>query len=188
MARLGQVSVSVGGQEGFDVHLAASRVHLAAMTALDDIEFRTARGDDPIEYRSYMRIYWDIQVGIDPGFTRRSDAFLDSWIEDVRDRETERNTHNGIALHEGEIVGLYTVRAHDVYGRLGAHVAGLWVHEDYRRMGVAATLREQAEAWARGIGAEFLSANVHVDNERMLELSEEAGFEVFQLHIRKDLR
>jgi len=155
--------------------------------SLDDIEIRTARRHDAAEYRAYVRLFWDIQIGIDPTFTRRTDEFLDRWIESVRLRETDRNTHDGVALHGGEIVGLYLVRAHDMYGSLGAHVAGLWVHEEYRGLGIAGLLRAAAETWARGIGAEFLSANVHVDNMRMLRISRDAGFHVYQLNIRKPL-
>lgn len=157
------------------------------LVTLDDIEFRTLQRDDPVEYRAYARIFWDIQVGIDPYFRRRTDEFIDSWLESVRDRETDRNAHSGIALHDDRIVGIYVVRAHDAYGLLGAHVAGLWIHEDYRRMGITRRLREDAEAWARGIGAAFMEANVHVDNTRMLEISKEAGYRVFRINIRKDL-
>jgi len=179
-----------------DVYLAAGRAAPTSVweaqppprrAAPDDIDLRTVRRDDPAEYRAYARRFWDVQVGIDPTFVRRTDEFIDRWIDSVRLRETDRNTHNGVALHDGEIVGLYLVRAHDMYGRLGAHVAGLWVHEGYRGLGLAARLREAAEAWARGIGAEFLSANVHVGNTRMLRISQEAGFEVHQVNIRKPL-
>jgi GNAT superfamily N-acetyltransferase len=145
-----------------DVYLAADRAAPTSAEAalsprrrramLDDIELRTVRRDDPVEFRAYARRFWDIQLGIDPTFTRRTDEFLDQWIDSVRLRETDRNTH-----------------------------------EELRGLGLAARLREAAETWARAIGAEFLSANVHVANTRMLRISEAAGFEVHQVNIRKRL-
>ena len=154
-ARLGQVSVSVGGHP--DASLTASRAHSRTrhVISIDEIEFRTVRRDDPAEYRAYMRLFWDVQADLDPNITRRTDEWLDAWIESVHGRETHRSTRNGVALHEGRIVGLYTLRAHDVLGRLGAHVTCVWVHDRYRRIGIAKRLRQEAEAWALAIGAEL---------------------------------
>lgn len=172
-----------------DASLAASRARSRArpVISIDQIEFRTVHPDDPAEYRAYMRLFWDIQIDLNPTFTRRTDEWLDNWVEAARVRETHRNARNGVALHDRRIVGLYAARTHDAHGRLVAHVAGLWVHEDYRRIGIAARLREEAEAWARGVGAEYLEANVDVHNARMLELSRRAGFEVVRLNLRKEL-
>lgn len=155
-ARLGRVSVSVGGHP--DGSLTASRARFRArpVTSIDEIEFRTVCPHDPGEYRAYMRLFWDVQTDLEPSTPRRTDEWLDAWIESVRARETHLSVRNGVALHDSRIVGLYIVRAHDAFGRRTAIVTCVWVHERYRSLGIARRLRQEAEAWALAIGAELL--------------------------------
>ena len=68
-----------------------------------------------------------------------------------------------------------------------AHIAGLWVHPDYRRLGIARRLKSDGEDWARSVGARFLNTNLEAENEGMLRLDQEQGFRVFRLNMRKDL-
>ena len=155
--------------------------------SLEEIEFRTVRADDPKEFRTYLRIFWDIPLQHNRYFTKRSDAFIDDWMASARAQETEQNTHSGIAVHGDDIVGIHILRAYEEYERQGAHIAGLWVREDLRRFGIARRLKEAGEAWARSIGAEWLNTNVQADNAQMLRINERAGFRLFRMNLRKDL-
>ncbi|MEZ4651026.1 MAG: GNAT family N-acetyltransferase [Candidatus Eisenbacteria bacterium] len=153
-----------------------------------DIEFRTVDTEKPMEWRTFLRIFWDIPLSQNRYFTPRSDEFVDQWMESARETETERNTFSGVALHDGTIVGIHLIRTYEEYERLGAHIAGLWVHPDYRRRGIAGRLKELGEAWAHEVGAEFLNTNVQVGNEEMLRINEVRGFVPFRISMRKDLR
>jgi GNAT superfamily N-acetyltransferase len=156
------------------------------MVSITEIEFRTVRSADAAEYCTYLRLFWDIPIGLNH-FTRRSDEFIENWMRSARAKETDLNTFSGIALHRGAIVGVHILRTYEEYERLGAHIAGLWVREGYRGIGIARRLKENGEGWARRVGAEFLNTNVHVENAGMLRINERAGFRVFRLNMRKDL-
>jgi len=157
------------------------------MVSIAEIEFRTVRVADVAEYRAYLRIFWDIPLGLNRYFTQRSDEFIDDWMRSARSRETDLNTFSGIALHQSAIVGVHILRIYEEYERRGAHIAGLWVRDGYRGLGIARTLKEDGEAWARRVGAAFLNTNVHVENTEMARFNEKAGFKVFRLNMRKDL-
>lgn len=158
------------------------------MAAISEIEFRTVRVDDPAEHRAYLRLFWDIPLALDRYFKRRSDEFVEEWMESARAKETELDTFSGIALHRDEIVGVHILRVFEEYERLGVHIAGLWVREGYRGIGIARRLKEDGEVWARRLGAAFLNTNVQAGNERMLGINEKAGFAVYRLNMRKDLQ
>jgi len=157
------------------------------MVSSADVEFRTVRVGDDAEYRAYLRLFWDIPIGLNRYFTRRSDEFIEDWMRSARTNETDLNTFSAIALHRGAIVGLHILRIYEEYERRGAHIAGLWVSEGYRGIGIARRLKENGEAWARRVGAEFLNTNVNVEHSQMLRINEMAGFRPFRLNMRKDL-
>jgi GNAT superfamily N-acetyltransferase len=117
----------------------------------------------------------------------RSSAYIESEIAKAREEDDETNTFAGVALFAGEIVGLHLLRRFEEGDRVGVHVAGLWVAESHRRNGVARTLKQLGEAWARSIGASFLNSNVHVKNARMLEINRRLGFEPQRVNLRKRL-
>lgn len=154
---------------------------------LSEIEFRELDYTSEAETRAYLRLLWDLPLEQNAYFTRRSEAFLEDWMQKARATENPANTYNGIALHLGEIVGLHVLRRYEEYEQVGAHIAGLWVHPSRHKMGIARTLKEKGEAWARSIGATFINTNVHAGNERMLEINARAGFSLFRYNMRKRL-
>jgi GNAT superfamily N-acetyltransferase len=157
------------------------------MFSLEAIEFRTVRQEDDAEFLAYLRLFWDHPLGQNPYFKQRTDAFVERWARSARERETSDNTFSGIALHGEEIVGLHLLRLYDEYEGPAAHIAALWVHPDYRRIGIARRLKLKGEVWARIVGAKFLNTNVTPENDAMLRLNEDHGFRVFRLNMRKDL-
>ena len=157
------------------------------MISLETIEFRTVRREGDAEFLAYQRLFWDLPLSQNPYFERRTDEFVESWARSARERETPDNTFSGIALHGEKIVGLHLLRFYEEYEGPAAHIAGLWVHPDYRRIGIARRLKIDGEAWARSVGARFLNTNVMPENAAMLRLNQAEGFHVFRLNMRKDL-
>lgn len=154
---------------------------------LQHIEFRTLDYSNDTEMRTYLRLFWDILLEYNEYFTRRSEEFLTDYMETARKTETPDNTYSGIALRNGKIVGLHIVRRFEEWEQVGAHIVALWVHPDYRGLGIARRFKTEGENWARSVGATFMNSNVHTGNYRMLELSEQAGFTPFRLNLRKRL-
>jgi len=154
---------------------------------LQDIEFRTLDYSDDVEMRTYLRLFWDVPLEHNEYFTRRSDEFLADYMETARRTETPDNTFPGIALHGNEIVGLHIVRRFEEWEQIGAHIVVLWVHPDYRGIGIARKFKADGESWALSVGAMFMNSNIHPGNHRMLEIAEQSGFSLFRYNMRKRL-
>lgn len=159
------------------------------------IEFRTLDYRDVAEVRAFLEVLYAISVEGDEFHFDKSPEFIDRAVIKARREEDESNTFAGIALerHGGgtdrrrEIVGLHILRRFEEGPLIGAHIAGLWVAEHRRRMGVARRLKAMGESWARGIGAGFLNSNVLVNNQRMLNLNQDLGFVPYRINLRKRL-
>src|SRR5262245_40042261 len=119
------------------------------MATVGDIEFRTLDYANDAEMHSYFRLFWDLPLEHNEYFTRRSGSLLDEWLRKARENERPSNTFSGIALDRGRIVGLHILHRYEEYEQVGAHIAGLWVHPDYLHLGIARTLKENGESWAR---------------------------------------
>lgn len=154
---------------------------------LQHIEFRTLDYSDESEMRRYLRLFWDVPLEHNEYFTRRSEEFLTDYMETARRTETPDNTFSGIALHRDEIVGLHIVRRFEEWEQIGAHIVVLWVHPDFRGLGIARKFKIDGENWARSTGATFMNSNIHPGNRRMLDIAQQAGFSLFRLNMRKRL-
>lgn len=67
------------------------------------------------------------------------------------------------------------------------NIITLWVHPNYRGQQLAFQLKSRAEHWARHSGLILMQTSVHKDNQRMLQLNEESGYELAYLNMRKKL-
>ena len=151
------------------------------------IEYRTLNYADTNEMRRYLVLFYGIPAVLDEFYRPKSAEFIEASIVAAREQEVPTNTFSGIAVEHGEVVGLHILRRFEESGLVGAHIAGLWVDERRRGIGVARTLKEHGEAWARSIGAGFLNTNVQADNVRMLEINERYGFKPYRINLRKRL-
>lgn len=154
---------------------------------LQDIEFRTLDYSSDTEIRAYLRLFWDTPLEHNEYFTPRSEEYITECLDTARRTETPANTYPGIALHEGKIVGVHIVRRFEEWEQVGAHIAVLWVHPEYRGLGIARKFKTAGENWARSVGATFMNSNIHPSNHRMLAIAEQAGFSTFRLNMRKRL-
>lgn len=151
------------------------------------IDYRTLDYKDIGEVRQYLTLLYAISAEGDAYHFEKSPEFIDRCIVRARREEDESNTFSGLARVKRQIVGLHIVRRFEEGPVVGGHVAGLWVHEAYRRQGVATRLKAMGESWARSIGASFLNSNVLVGNQRMLDLNHKLGLQDYRINLRKRL-
>lgn len=151
------------------------------------IEYRTLDYKDVAEVREYLRLLYAISVDGDEFHFEKSDELIDRAVIKARREENASNTFAGLAREARQIVGVHLLRRVEEGPLIGAHAAGLWVAERWRRQGVAKTLKARGEAWARSIGAEFMSTNVLVGNTAMLALNHALGYRDYRIHLRKRL-
>lgn len=152
------------------------------------IEFRTLDYANTAEIQRYLELFYEIPAELDDAYyVPKSSDFIASCIATAREQEDPTNTFCGIALTQDEIVGLHILRRFQDSAVVGAHIAGLWVAEEHRRAGIARSLKERGEEWARSIGASFVNTNVAVTNVRMIEINQRIGFKPYKVNLRKRL-
>jgi len=153
------------------------------------ITYRWLDYEDPDEVRHVLEIFYSIPEALNPWWVAPTESFLEEVVLQAIAEETRDNTFAGVAFDGGDamLVGFHVVRRFEEWGRIGAHIAALWVAPEWRGLGIGAELKRRGEAWAREIGASFLNTNVSVDNARMLEINRAQGFEPVKLNLRKRL-
>ena len=72
-------------------------------------------------------------------------------------------------------------------GSKSANIATLWVHPSYRKQGLAKNLKRRGIEWARKEKLECITTSVHTTNERMVEINQDAGFEVLSVNMKLKL-
>jgi ribosomal protein S18 acetylase RimI-like enzyme len=92
------------------------------------------------------------------------------------------------AFDDATMVGVIHLERMTIDKRPACHIQGLWVHPNYRGHGVAKRLKELGEEWGKKMGSEFMDSNVRVENEKMIKLNEQLGYEVARLNFRKRLK
>ena len=90
------------------------------------------------------------------------------------------------AYHDGKLVGFHAIKLmeQDV---IFAHIATFWVHSDHQRTGIGRQLKMQGEEWARTMNCRYIQTSVHLNNPRMLEINEKAGYKVISQIMQKTL-
>mgnify|MGYP002641873715 FL=1 len=153
---------------------------------LADIVFRQLNYADRDEVSRFQHLFWQVPVDLDDEYlSERTPEFMAAYIDRAIATENETNTFSAMALYQGKIVGLHVLRKMSLLDSVGAHIANLWVDENYRRKGIAKELKKRGELWAKSIGAEFLNTNVHPDNETMLAFNKAQGFQPYKINMRK---
>jgi len=90
------------------------------------------------------------------------------------------------AFHDGMLVGFHAIKLmeQDV---IFVHIATFWVHSDFQRTGIGRQLKIQGEEWARSMNCRYIQTSVHMNNPRMLEINEKAGYKVISQNMQKSL-
>ncbi len=89
----------------------------------------------------------------------------------------------------GDRIGYINVRegSDDVLGEACGYVALLAVKREYEGKGVARSLVEEAERWARGMGFSRIALDVFASNDHALKVYERAGFQPETVRVIKKL-
>ena len=151
-----------------------------------DIIFRDLDYSNKIEVSNFMQLFWSVPFSLgDEYIPKQSNDFIEDYISKAIESENESNTFSGIAFHNSKIVGIHVLRKFTEFDSVGAHIANLWVHEDYRKLGVATELKKRGESWAISIGANFINTNVLPKNDMMLDMNTNSGFTPYKVNMRK---
>lgn len=149
------------------------------------ITFRTANKNDDAELDFLAETDSKIPLLYDPNFPWDSCAV--SSRRDLFANKLDTNDFFEIAISDEKIVGFHIVKKIP-YGKLFAGlIITLWVHDDFRNKGIAKTLKDHAEAWAKSLKLDHLETSVHANNKRMLKINENSGFQVAQITLRKKI-
>gem|GEM_PF-544086 len=93
-----------------------------------------------------------------------------------------------VVVNEGKIIGFHFMyQFKSSHGLMAAHVHTIWVHPDFRKRGIAKTLKDRGERWAKEHRLDHISTFVHGKNSAMLDLNEELGYELVGYKLRKPL-
>lgn len=148
-------------------------------------QFRAVNKNDLWEMRFIAEADSRIPLEFDPNYqfeTSSIDARLD-YYHKLKDDDFFQ-----VVAFEGKIIGFHIVGKipYPPNFQVG-NIVTLWIAPEFRSQGLAAQLKQQAEAWAQTQGLIFLQTNVHKNNTRMLEMNSQNGYDVAYLHLRKRL-
>lgn len=139
------------------------------------MQFREATTEDATEIEEkLLRPAFREDEQLDPEFNELREEGVESagceyWLDDE-----ERTMF--VAETDGELIAQISVVISEtppIYERgPRAHVDGLYVKKAYRRNGIATSLIEGVEEWAKANGCETLGITVHTDNEQARALYE----------------
>jgi ribosomal protein S18 acetylase RimI-like enzyme len=130
-------------------------------------------------------------------------SFREASGDDAPDSESERvkNTANilikltngerkyyCLAVFEGEnMIAIHFLNRQELDRQPACHIHGLFVHPEYRGIGIATRLKAMGEEWARAMGCAFMDSHVRTTNERMLAINEKLGYTIARYNLRKSL-
>ena len=151
-----------------------------------DILFRQLNYADRDEVSRFQHLFWQVPASLEDEYLSEiTPEFIAAYIDRALTTENETNTFSGLALYQEKIIGIHVLRRMSLLDSVGAHIANLWVDENYRGKGIANELKKRGELWAKSIGAEFLNSQIQSDNETMLALNKAQGFKPYKINMRK---
>lgn len=93
-----------------------------------------------------------------------------------------------VVIESGRIVGYHFLNQFKApHGVMAASVQTLWVDPEYRRRGLAKTLKGRGEAWAKEQRLDHISTFVHAKNSAMSSLNQDFGFELVGYKLKKTI-
>lgn len=118
----------------------------------------------------------------------RRDAVAAEFIEKRNNQNNENEKYHCLAAFDGnEMIASHFLDKYMIEGKMACHIHALWVSDKYRGLGIARTLKEMGEVWARKMNCIFMDSNTKVTNAGMIALNKELGYTIARYNFRKSL-
>ncbi len=154
------------------------------------IDYREINKSDLAEIRQFFVCNEYCWRDSDPeGFVERTDEKRDSvaneFIEKLKDGNEK---YHCLAGFDGiEMIASHFLDRYMIEGKMACHIHALWVNHNYRGYGIARTLKEMGEVWARKMNCAFMDSNTKVTNTGMITLNKDLGYSIARYNFRKNL-
>ena len=150
---------------------------------------------EPVRDRTALRScvveLQDFERGLEPGLPK-GEEMADRYLAHMLQRCVEASGRIFVAEEGGAVVGFVGVLGCVVpepdEKQAYAYVSDLVVLPAYRRRGLGRALLEQAEAYARAMGARALRVGVLARNDDAARLYRRLGFGDYTIQLNKPLR
>ena len=93
-----------------------------------------------------------------------------------------------VVLNNDQIIGFHVLYLIDKAFAKISNISTFWIHPDFRQQGIGKKLKQMGEEWSRENNCDYIQTNVHRLNDRMIQINEDAGFQVTYLNMRKHLK
>ena len=142
----------------------------------DHINVRNINFDNSDEVKKVALIHEEMPKLWNPEYNL-SPAELDERIELIK---THGNNDDFIYLvglsDDGEIVAIEWGEVKEIHNEKAVYISSIWVDDNFRGTRVVKLLNAKLENWAKTRGANFISIDVHYNNERMIKLAQLFGY------------
>ncbi len=150
-------------------------------------EYTQPNYGDPAELHRLAEIHESAPLNWDPEYVVTEER-IQIWVRKLEKTKTDPQYCYLVARIAGELVGTHWLEVIDEDGRSVAHITSLWVHNDFRRQGIATRLKQLGEEWALGQGVEAVKTQVFFANTRMIAFNQSLGFEAGHVEMEKRLK
>lgn len=152
-----------------------------------EITFRKVNLQDPDEMQ--------LIAGIDMTIPALFDSVFEVNEETISDRlkqlmKCKPDDFFDVAIDaDGKIIGYHFMNQFKFppTGLMAADVQTLWVDPAFRKQGIAKTLKERGEKWAKEHKLSHIWTFVHCKNTSMLPLNQKLGYELVGYRMRKSM-
>lgn len=152
-----------------------------------EITYRRVNLDNAEEMQFIAAIDMAIPAKFDPIF-QVNEKTISERLEQLM--KCQPNDFFEVAVNENKkIVGYHFLNQFKgPHGILAASIQTLWVDPEYRRQGIAKTLKERGETWAKENNLDHISTFVHAKNPSMTALNNELGYELVGYKLKKSMK
>ena len=150
------------------------------------VTYRRADLNSNAEMQAIAAIDMTIPAMFDPLFEVNEKTISERLEQLMKCKQTD--FFDVAVTADGQIVGYHFMNQfHAPHGVLAASIQTLWVAPEFRRRGIAKTLKSQGEAWAREHKLDHISTFVHAKNTSMSALNQDLEYELVGYKLRKRL-
>ncbi len=151
------------------------------------ISYRKVNLNNPNEMKAIAAIDMTIPALFDPLFKVNEETILERLEQLMKCKPDD---FFEVAIAEmGKIVGYHFMnKFKSPHGVQAADVQTLWVDPDFRKLGIARTLKKRGENWAKEHKLDHISSFVHGKNSSMFTLNQNLGYELVGYKLRKNLQ